>query len=53
VGALADAQPEVAEVDLNPVAVGPDGAVVIDARVRVAPTGEAQAWPAIGALPPT
>jgi acyl-CoA synthetase (NDP forming) len=35
VGALAEAHPEVAELDLNPVKALPDGVVVVDARVRV------------------
>src|SRR6185312_5675431 len=35
VGALADAHPAIAELDCNPVVVHPDGAVVVDARVRV------------------
>jgi acyl-CoA synthetase (NDP forming) len=33
--AMVEAHPEVAEMDCNPVIVGPDGAVVVDARVRV------------------
>ena len=33
--ALADDLPEVMEVDLNPVIVGPEGAHIVDARVRV------------------
>ena len=35
-GRLAVDLPEVAELDLNPVLVGPDGCVVVDAKVRVA-----------------
>jgi acyl-CoA synthetase (NDP forming) len=35
VGALVEAHPEIAELDCNPVKVLPDGAVVVDARVRV------------------
>lgn len=48
VGRLAEMLPEVAELDLNPVIVGPDGVVVVDARIRVAPatTGD----PALRAL---
>lgn len=38
VGALADEQPDVAELDLNPVRVSANSAVVLDARVRVAPS---------------
>lgn len=33
--ALGEDVPEVAELDLNPVFVGPDGCVAVDARVRV------------------
>ncbi|MGA9858956.1 MAG: GNAT family N-acetyltransferase [Solirubrobacteraceae bacterium] len=35
VSAMVEAHPEIAELDCNPVHVGGDGAVVIDARVRV------------------
>ena len=35
VSAMVEAHPEVAEMDLNPVIVGPAGAVVVDARVRL------------------
>jgi acetyl coenzyme A synthetase (ADP forming)-like protein len=38
VSALVDAHPEVVELDCNPVVVRPDGAVVVDARVRVEPS---------------
>jgi acyl-CoA synthetase (NDP forming) len=38
VGRMMDALPEVAELDLNPVIVTPEGAVAVDARVRVAPS---------------
>jgi len=34
-GALAEDLPEVVEVDLNPVIVGPNGASVVDARIRL------------------
>jgi acetyl coenzyme A synthetase (ADP forming)-like protein len=34
--ALVDAHPEVAELDANPVAAGPHGALILDARVRLA-----------------
>ena len=37
VGAMADAHAEIAELDANPVMVAPDGATIVDARVRVAP----------------
>ena len=35
VGRLVDEVPEVAEMDLNPVIVGPDGATVVDVKVRL------------------
>jgi acetyl coenzyme A synthetase (ADP forming)-like protein len=35
VGALAEDVPEIAELDLNPVIVGPEGAWVVDTRIRV------------------
>jgi acyl-CoA synthetase (NDP forming)/GNAT superfamily N-acetyltransferase len=38
-GRLAEDLPEVAELDLNPVLAGPDGVVVVDAKLRLAPTG--------------
>jgi acyl-CoA synthetase (NDP forming) len=37
IGRLADAFPEVAELDVNPLVVGPGGCVVVDARIRVVP----------------
>jgi acetyl coenzyme A synthetase (ADP forming)-like protein len=46
--ALAEDLPEVVEVDLNPVVVAPDGASVVDARVRL----EARdPWPPEGSRP--
>ena len=41
VGRLAEQLPEVVELDLNPLVVGPDGCVVVDARIRVAPASTA------------
>jgi acyl-CoA synthetase (NDP forming) len=35
VGLLADDHPEIAELECNPVIAGPDGAVIVDVRVRV------------------
>ncbi len=35
VSAMVEAHPEVAEMDLNPVIGLPDGAVNVDARVRI------------------
>jgi acetyl coenzyme A synthetase (ADP forming)-like protein len=37
IGRLADAVPELAELDLNPVIARPDGAFVVDARARLEP----------------
>jgi acyl-CoA synthetase (NDP forming) len=45
--ALAAAHPEVAELDCNPVIAGPEGALIVDARVRIA---EPPAHRPIGAL---
>jgi acyl-CoA synthetase (NDP forming)/GNAT superfamily N-acetyltransferase len=39
-GRLAVDVPEVAELDLNPVMVGRDGAVAVDARLRIAAVGD-------------
>jgi acyl-CoA synthetase (NDP forming)/GNAT superfamily N-acetyltransferase len=50
--AMADAHEEVLEVDFNPVVVSPEGALVLDARVRVGPAPAPSPWPAIGAMPP-
>ena len=47
VAALAAAHPEIAELDCNPVIAGCDGAVVVDARIRLAP---APARAPVGAL---
>jgi acyl-CoA synthetase (NDP forming) len=48
VGALADAHPEIAELDLNPVMVSAEGAPVVDARVRVIPPAVQPVFPAVG-----
>jgi acyl-CoA synthetase (NDP forming) len=39
-GQLAEDLPEVAELDLNPILVSADGAVVVDAKLRLAPVGQ-------------
>jgi acetyl coenzyme A synthetase (ADP forming)-like protein len=47
VARLAEELPEVAELDLNPVIAQPDGCIVVDARVRVAPrlqTSSPKTW---------
>ena len=44
---LGEDLPEVAELDLNPVIAGPDGCVVVDARVRVRrpePAARVKSW---------
>jgi acetyl coenzyme A synthetase (ADP forming)-like protein len=46
VGAMADAHPEIAELDCNPVVVGA-GAAIVDARIRVAPPSPVAPWPAL------
>ena len=35
-GRLAEDVPQVADVDLNPVLVGPDGCALVDVKVRLA-----------------
>jgi len=52
-GALADAHPEVAELDCNPVVVSERGATPVDARVRVEPAPPGPLWPALGAEAPS
>lgn len=47
VGAMADAHPEIAELDCNPVVVGLGGAAIVDARIRVAPPPPMAPWPAL------
>jgi acetyl coenzyme A synthetase (ADP forming)-like protein len=49
VGALAAAHPAVAELDLNPVIATPEGALVVDARVRLEAPGPAPAFPSLTA----
>ncbi len=45
IGALVDAHPAIAEIDLNPVKVSAQGATVVDARVRVEVTKPPAPWP--------
>ena len=47
VAAMADAHPEIAELDCNPVIVASGGAVIVDARIRVAPPRPVVPWPAL------
>jgi hypothetical protein len=35
ISALVESHPEIVEMDCNPVVVLPEGAVVVDARIRV------------------
>jgi acyl-CoA synthetase (NDP forming) len=35
VSAIVEAHPEIVELDCNPVIAGPDGSLIVDARVRV------------------
>ena len=50
VGALVDNHPEIAEMDCNPVTVSQDGAIVLDARIRVQETVPAGPEPALRAI---
>ena len=45
--ALVEAHPEIVELDLNPVMVAPDRAVVVDARARVAEAAIRPPWPSV------
>ncbi|MDW5598659.1 GNAT family N-acetyltransferase [Conexibacter stalactiti] len=47
VSALVEAHPEVVELDCNPVVVHADGAVIVDARIRVAPVAPPAPTPAL------
>jgi len=47
VSALAAAHAEIAELDCNPLRAAPDGAVVLDARIRVAEPPPAKPFPAL------
>lgn len=45
---MVDEHAEITEVDMNPVIVSADGALVVDARVRVEPPPPRRPWPAVG-----
>ncbi len=45
VSAMVEAHKEIAELDLNPVIAGPDGAAAVDARVRVSAVAPSPPWP--------
>ena len=49
VSAMVQAHPEIAELDCNPVVVGPAGATIVDARLRLAPSEPAPPAPSIRA----
>jgi acetyl coenzyme A synthetase (ADP forming)-like protein len=49
VSALVDENPEIVELDANPVVARPDGATILDARVRIAPVPEPRPVPALRA----
>ena len=49
VGALAVTHPAIAELDLSPVIASPEGALVVDARVRVDAPGPSPAFPSVNA----
>jgi acetyl coenzyme A synthetase (ADP forming)-like protein len=46
VSAMVEAHHEVAELDLNPVLAGPEGAIAVDFRVRVKSAPPRRPWPA-------
>ena len=43
--AMVDAHAEIAELDLNPVLALPDGAMAVDARIRVEAEPPPRPWP--------
>jgi acetate---CoA ligase (ADP-forming) len=47
ISALAAAHPEIAELDCNPVIVSADGAVAVDARVRIEPPRPPRPYPSL------
>ena len=53
---MVEVHAEIAELDLNPVIATPEGARIVDARIRVEPPQPRAPWPALGeaapALPP-
>jgi acyl-CoA synthetase (NDP forming) len=49
VGAMVEAHPEIVELDCNPLIAGPDGAVIVDARVRVEMATPARPMPSLKA----
>ncbi len=49
VSAMVEAHPEIVELDCNPVIAGPDGTVIVDARVRVEMTAPPRPMPSLEA----
>jgi len=49
VSALVEAHPEIAELDLNPVVASPDGALIVDAKVRVEAVSPPSPMPSLDA----
>ena len=49
VSAMVDAHPEISELDCNPLVVSPDGALILDARVRVEAVAPAPPVPSLRA----
>lgn len=48
VGAMAEAHPEIAEMDCNPVMVSAGGAAIVDVRIRVVPATPVAPLPSVG-----
>ena len=48
VGALAAEQPELTELDCNPLVAGPAGAVVVESRARLEPAPPRRPYAALG-----
>jgi acyl-CoA synthetase (NDP forming) len=52
IDALVEAHPEIVELDLNPVVVSPNGACIVDARIRVQEAPPPQPWPSVESAGP-
>ena len=48
ISAMVEAHPEIAELDCNPLVARPDGAVVVDSRVRLHYAPPAPPLPSVG-----
>ena len=48
VSAMVEAHPEIVELDCNPLIAGPDGSVIVDARVRVETAAPPPPMPSLG-----